>query len=40
MSWMTPSGSITNVARSARPWPSRMLSNARVIVPVGSPIIG
>src|SRR5690606_1113500 len=40
ISWMTPSGSITKVARSARPWPSRITSKFRVISPVGSPIIG
>src|SRR5690606_15960447 len=39
IAWITPSGSITKVPRSARPWSSRITSKLRVMVPVGSPII-
>src|SRR5690606_20203900 len=39
IAWMMPSGSTTKVARSARPWPSRMFSKLLVITPAGSPII-
>ena len=35
MSWITPSGSTTNVARSARPAPGRMTSKLFVIAPGG-----
>jgi hypothetical protein len=37
---MTPCGSMTNVARSARPAPGRITPKLLVITPAGSPIIG